>query len=235
VEYFGYLIVKKKNNVIDELSNILQAQSNSQYTNLGSNSFLGLFSRKIYKGIDRDRLMGFDEDVFTQSSAQDFLNTKNARVRMNKLLESKDDEALTNLQYPDDENCFNKLSDATEVFDLLIEKSKYEIIKIRRVNFDISDKTLGFDVGYWGDGNFSAIWNGFYGYTVAVTSGKMLDKTATCLEKLNQNFLFDTEDDAIKYRNWYNSQPWAEEDIPYDFEESAFSIIQVDKIIDSTT
>ena len=75
---------------------------------------------------------------------------------------------------------------------------------------------LGFDVGYWGGGNFSilcdaALWPIWHPAEPAATP-----ELARHLAELNEYGLFPTADAARAFAAWYSSQDWAEQE-PTDF------------------
>ncbi len=122
------------------------------------------------------------------------------------------------MKYP--RACLERPEQAWAVYDALSEKSTYEVIELCSTS-DLPRDLLGFDVGYWGGGNFSilcdaAIWPIWHPPDLAA-----LPDLARTLSVLNAKALFPTEDSAKRYRDWYAEQPWAEDD------PSAFTIIAI--------
>jgi hypothetical protein len=114
---------------------------------------------------------------------------------------------------------------AWEVFFGLSEKGKYELVEVCTPP-DYPRDLLGFDIGYWGGGNFSiicdsAIWPVWHGPDSAA-----LPELANVLSQLNQHGLFPTESLAEAYREWYIKQSWAEEE-PSDFTVIAVGTLKV--------
>jgi hypothetical protein len=137
-----------------------------------------------------------------------------ARALMLKLLGPDDDLA----PYP--RAFLGQLEHATSVHAALSAAQLYEIVELCTAP-EYPGDLLGFDVGYWGGGNFStlcdaAIWPLWHPPDPAVLSDLSL-----ALSELNEHGLFPTEHSARAYFDWYTKQPWAEK------EPSDFSIIAV--------
>jgi len=106
------------------------------------------------------------------------------------------------------------------VYAALTAKSNFEVVELCS-SPDLPRNLLGFDIGYWGGGNFSvlcdaAIWPLWHAPDLAA-----LPELAVALQDLNEHALFPTESSAKSYREWYIAQPWAEE------EPSRFTVIAV--------
>ena len=113
---------------------------------------------------------------------------------------------------------------AWAVYSALSEKNKYEVVEVCTPP-DHPRDLLGFDIGYWGGGNFSiicdaAIWPVWHG-----PDSTALPELANVLSQLNQHGLFPTESSAEAYREWYLKQPWAEVE-PSDFTVIAVGTLQ---------
>jgi hypothetical protein len=96
----------------------------------------------------------------------------------------------------------------------------YEIVELCSAP-EFPNDMLGFDLGYWGGGNFSilcdaAIWPRWH-----PPDPEALAELYRVLRELNEHALFPHEPSARAYFDWYTSQPWAEK------EPSDFSLIAV--------
>jgi hypothetical protein len=108
-----------------------------------------------------------------------------------------------------------QIAQAKAVYDALIEKRRYELIEICTPPERPRD-LLGFDIGYWGGGNFSilcdaAVWPIWHG-----PDATSLPDLAGAIRELNEHVLFPNERSAMSYLEWYKTQPWAEE-VPAEF------------------
>jgi hypothetical protein len=102
------------------------------------------------------------------------------------------------------------LEDCLEVFELVGDKDRFEIIRVSRTLMERTAETIGYDIGYWGGDCFSAIsdsvvlpmWHG-----APKSSFELL---LPFVELLNQNLLFESVTAARSFREFYLSQEWAE-------------------------
>jgi hypothetical protein len=109
---------------------------------------------------------------------------------------------------------------ATGVHTALLQTQAYEIVEIC-VFPEVPSELLGFDVGYWGGGNFSilcdtAIWPTWHPPTV-----EAIPELVRHVTHLNQHALFPTNDAASEFAAWYTTQPWAED------EPEGFTVVAV--------
>ncbi len=117
-----------------------------------------------------------------------------------------------------------RLEQAIKVHAALVEPEKYEIVELCTFP-DQPASLLGFDIGYWGGGNFSiladaAIWPIWHPPIEAAFSD--LSKFSV---RLNHHILFSTQLDAQDYLSWYAGQDWAESE-PEEFIVIAVGAIQ---------
>jgi hypothetical protein len=91
----------------------------------------------------------------------------------------------------------------------------YEIVELS--SFDEKpSKLMGFDVGYWGGGDFSIICDASIWPKWHPPDPEALKQLARFVERLNDALLFGSERDAKDYLTWYSTQDWAEKP-PTDF------------------
>ena len=108
-----------------------------------------------------------------------------------------------------------ELEQARSVYAALSEKQRYEIVELCSPPEHPRD-LLGFDIGYWGGGNFSIICDAVIWPLWHSPDPTALPDLACVVSDLNEHGLFPTEHSAGAYRDWYTRQPWAEEE-PSDF------------------
>jgi len=113
-----------------------------------------------------------------------------------------------------------QLEDARNVYAALSAVHEYELVELCTAP-EYPRDFLGFDIGYWGGGNFSilcdaAIWPLWHPRVPAALNDLFL-----FLGELNEHGLFPTEDAADAYFDWYTKQSWAEQD------EADFRVIAV--------
>jgi len=182
-----------------------------------------------YKGIDRSALSGETEKELFKYSPEEDIYTKNARVKMYEILKQKQDAFLNYADFVDDENGFINIEDAKYIYNLIENKNEYEIIEVMRNNYTVTDKLLGFDIGYWGGDHFSIISDIIITPQWHPADPEDFKEIIYYANKLNQNILFKNENDALEYLKYYRTKKWAETDAPNENEESEFYIIQINK------
>jgi hypothetical protein len=110
---------------------------------------------------------------------------------------------------------------AKELIGLVDSPAEYEIVRLAKALpgsacFETTD--LGFDVGYWGSDSYSiicdsAIWPMWHG-----PHGEIFGELAKRLTSLNSHCLFPSYQDAERFRSWYLTQDWAEQEgLPGEF------------------
>ena len=199
----GYLIVMKPEPLIDRHEKMeLTIKREKEYKTFRK-AFSG-FNVRNYRGVSRRVLGGYYPFEKVENKAA---LTKRYELVRNKY-----------------ENLFSLFESALEVYRLLDIPEQYEIIKVKRQDFEVNPNTLGFDIGYWG-GDFSLIadtlvtpmWHG--------APEEDYQELRQRLSALNPNILFNNPEDASEFRNWYKSKEWAETED----REDEFCIIQVDR------
>jgi hypothetical protein len=213
----GYLIVMKPEPLIDRYEKMGHLNKYEKEYKTFRMAFSGNNVRN-YMGVSRRVLGGyfpFAEDEKVENKAA---LTKRYELERNKYENADFD--------PDeDDDLFSLFESALEVYRVLDIPEQYEIIMVKRQDFEINPNTLGFDIGYWGGDHFSLIadtlvtpmWHG--------APEEDYQELRQRLSALNQNILFDNPEDASEFRNWYKNKGWAETE---DY-EAEFCIIQVDR------
>jgi len=113
---------------------------------------------------------------------------------------------------------------ASQVRSFLEQPDSYELIEVARHPARTRANPLGFDVGYWASGNFSlisdvALWPLWHPPPI-----EALSSLAPLLNALNECVLFSDAAAAMRFREAYRSQPWAEDE-----EGTPFEVIQIAK------
>lgn len=114
---------------------------------------------------------------------------------------------------------------AQELMRAVDHPEEYELVRLSRDVFD-GGPMLGFDVGYWGGGNYSIlcdslIWPMWHG-----APSEAFHDLAQHIECLNTYMLFSDRHSAERFRSFYLTQSWAEtEDAP-----GEFCIIRIDAV-----
>jgi len=182
---------------------------------------------QLYKKVGFDERLSFkiDKEIVQWHKNNQLDYNKEARVHMYELVEYKL-ERVDDRGFESDEDLLQTLDEAIEVYNLLNNPSDYEIICVKRVNFECNPNTIGFDIGYWGGDHYSLIadtivtptWHGPPEEEYMEVSGKV--------GALNKFLLFDAVEDAADFKEYYISKDWAEKE----FEPGEFSMIQVDVV-----
>jgi hypothetical protein len=102
----------------------------------------------------------------------------------------------------------------------LLKAHLYEVVELCTPP-ETPAEPLGFDVGYWGGGNFSILCDTAIWPTWHPPAPSAISELAHHLAPLNRYGLFPTLEAAANFASWYNAQTWAEQ------EPSDFSIIAV--------
>jgi hypothetical protein len=120
-----------------------------------------------------------------------------------------------------------QLEYAREVRAILVAPEKYEIVELctspeRPVNI------LGFDIGYWGGGNYSILCDAAIWPVWHPPVSEAVCELSAFINKLNDSALFPSEESAREYLGWYRCQEWAESN-PEDFAIIAVGAIEEER------
>ena len=122
-------------------------------------------------------------------------------------------------------------SNALDIHGLLDQPDSWEIIQVRRDEFQTGPATLGFDIGYWDGDHFSLIADTIVTPMWHPPIPEDFAELIHQLSGLNQHLLFSQPQDAEEFRAYYKSKTWAETED----EEGNFCVIQVDLVPPSHT
>jgi hypothetical protein len=116
---------------------------------------------------------------------------------------------------------------AAEVVALLDAPADWEVIRVAVAPLDRTNRTLGYDVGWWGGAEFySLISDSVVAPTWHPPAPEDFQELAREMRRLNEHLLFETPEDALDFRSFYTSKPWAETE----GEHGDFKIVRVDAV-----
>jgi hypothetical protein len=100
-------------------------------------------------------------------------------------------------------------TDAAAVRAALTQREHYELVELS-AGAQLPAQVLGFDVGYWGGGNFSILCDAVLWPTWHPATSEAIPELARHLRGLNRHALFPTVEAARAYATWYVGQNGAE-------------------------
>jgi hypothetical protein len=125
----------------------------------------------------------------------------------------------------------DNLADAKELYFLLDDPRRWEIIHVSRADSLDTENTLGYDIGHWNSLHFSLIGDTivtpFWFHTFHTPPREDYVELTQEFSKLNEHLLFASINDAESFRSYYKSKSWAEEECIGD----EFDIIRVDIVL----
>jgi hypothetical protein len=224
----GYLIVMKPGPLIDWYEKWGQFIKYEKEHKTFRTAFSG-FNVRSYRGLWRHCLIGpipFKErDELEAFYLHERVENRAAITTWWELLINKVENEDINSDEDDDGDLLPSIELALEVYRLLDIPEQYEIIMVKRQDFETNPNTLGFDIGYWGGDHFSLIADTLVTPMFHPAPEEDYQELRQRLSALNPNILFDNPEDASEFRNWYKSKDWAETED----REDEFCIIQVDR------
>ena len=176
-----------------------------------------------YRGIERCPLSEAPEPdpVWTQATPPDALTDVDARAR----------QRLLKILGPNHEcehypcSLVPMLTQARELMRLVDRPAEYEIVRLSHGESS-NAPLLGYDVGYWGGGNYSilcdsVIWPVWHGPVP-----EAFEELAQQIECLNTHALFPDHGSADRFRSFYVKQSWAETEAV----TGEFSVIRIERV-----
>ncbi len=214
----GYAIVMKPNILLTRYLRVHVTEKNRKRYISELRDALHFLNPASYRGISRDHLWAYpsrDKKFFKDFGPEN----QKARLRMLDFVE--------NYLYPEfDNGLLGSLEQALELYNLLDKKDHFEIVILARESFTETDKTLGYDIGYWGGDHFSIICDSAIMPMWHPPHPKDFGGLAERFKKLNRHLLFENESDARDFREYYKSFDWAEKEM----HDGQFCIIQVTEV-----
>jgi len=243
----GYMIVLKPEALIKMYDQHLVAQLASSYLREHHEAFASYlyklretfvaFDPKRYRGICRESLFAYPS--LDQKEIEEFQAKSNwfgvtfgeadARARyrfreiIGKPLDEYDPYPLSGKSY----DVLDNLADAKELYFLLDDPKRWEIIHVSLEGSLNSENTLGYDIGYWGEDHFSLIADTIVIPCWHPPPPEDFEEFVRVLHKLNEHLLFTCSNEAEDFLSYYRSKSWAEKEYGGGDE---FYIIKVDKV-----
>jgi len=221
VQDSGYLIVKQPSVIARDYATSEIARLNAKELRAlrEASSFL---DPRRYRGVARSPLDPYPSRdpatiaAFTDAGL-DMDTNQAARLRFHELVgyDRPDDE---------EEKLLPTVEQAREVLALLDVSTEWEIIYVAIEPLHATERTLGYDVGWWGGGFYSVIADSAVTPTWHPPRVEDFSVTADQLRGVNENVLFPTPEDALAFRDWYRRRSWAERDD----DETPFRAIRVE-------
>lgn len=217
----GYLIVLKPN-VFGERFGKRAVSAYRAYAGEGMWRAFAAFALENYRGTGRFPLEAGSRHVVElfEAAGGDVQGNKAARARFDEIIDWSEEDP--------DNNLFERLADAREVFGLLECPPQWEIIEVRRHDFAVGPATLGFDVACW-SGHYSFIADTLVAPEWHPPAPGDCAEVAQEFSSLNQHLLFPRPEDAARFLAYYKSKSWAETE----GREGDFCLIQVDQVPES--
>ncbi len=208
----AFLIVRQTQDLIQAYEERLPAANRPYYEAL--RRCLG-HNPGQYRGISRNPLLPFgyhDAACVVLEDAE-----TGARKRLAELVGYRPHDIRHNL--------LSSHGAAREVFGLLADPSRWEIIRICRPDQPEGASVLGYDVGYWGGAgdHFSIICDSAVTPTWHPPQPDAFESLVEALRPLNSHFLFSSAETAAGFRTYYRGQYWAETES----EMGEFAVIEV--------
>jgi hypothetical protein len=115
---------------------------------------------------------------------------------------------------PDDQ-LFGAYRHASEVAALLDAPSKWEVIHVSNAEMQPTPDTVGYDIGWMGSAQkYSLISDSLVAPTWHPPQPEDFEELAKESVRLNDHLLFDAPEDALAFKDYYISKPWAETEDP---------------------
>jgi hypothetical protein len=220
-QMIGFTLLKMPHalNVAYEQSPIVQ-RSRDEF--LGLRDTFKHIDPAAYRGIERCALSEIPqpEPGWIQDVPPNTLTTTDKRARR-RLLEILGDHEC--IHYPC--SLIPTLSLAKELMLLVDRPEEYEIVRLAH---DASEETsvLGYDVGYWGGGNYSILCDSVIWPMWHRPFPEAFHHLVQHTIGLNRHVLFPDFESANRFRSFYVTQSWAEIEDPI----GEFSVIRVDAV-----
>jgi hypothetical protein len=219
----GYAIVRMPTALVTAYNELMRSHQAAELFQRLCDKLKSL-PRAAYRGISRFPLMplpSLDPEVLRtfEETGCDVKTEQAARRRFLELL--GDDIPASDF----DEDLLPDYATASDVFSFLESPNEYEIVQIAREPFFADVRCLGFDVGYWGGDHYSIICDSAVRPTWHPPQAECFDELVRELKMVNESFLFPTSEGAVRFRSWYRTQFWAENE----FRPDEFCIIQVNE------
>lgn len=185
---------------------------------------LGFLDPIAYRGMGRrplDPYPTLDPAIIEafRASGLDMDSNRAARTRLCEIVGDDVPEEY-------EERLVSTLDEARDVSALLDTPADWEIIHVAVAPLAPSERTLGYDLGWWGGEFYSLIGDCAVDPTWHPPDPNNLHELASQLRVLNPHLLFDSPEDALAFKRYYKTKPWAETEDA----EDAFKVARVDAV-----
>lgn len=215
----GFVLLRKADKVVAEYNASDIAQKNLVFLEQIRKA-VSFLDPRDYRGISREPLLpwsSIDEELL-KSGARTLADLKREQKARRKFVQISGEDREQWDHYVDGTD-YNKalmlsLDVAKALHGFLDNAEDYEIVEVAREKWGTDYELLGYDIGFWDSGDFSAICD-----TVVMPrwhAPDVIDLTelADRLRGLNRHVLFDNLEAAVFFREWYVSKQWAEKEGP---------------------
>lgn len=117
------------------------------------------------------------------------------------------------------------LAQAEELIRLTDHPEEYEVVRLSREALS-GGRLLGFDVGYWGGGNYSILCDAVIWPVWHPPVPAAFHDLSHRIASLNSHMLFPDQASAETFRAFYRTQSWAE----IEAEPGEFSVIRIEAV-----
>ena len=185
---------------------------------------LGFLDLTAYRGTGRSVLDPYPSldptivKVFADGGAA-MESNRAARIRFYEIVGAELPELY-------EERLLPTLGEAREVQALVDVSADWEIIYVAAEPLARGERTLGYDLGWWGGEFYSLISDSAVDPFWHPPDPSDFHDLAKQLRVLNAHLLFDSPEDALAFKTYYTTKPWAETE---SF-EGAFKVIRVDAV-----
>jgi hypothetical protein len=217
----GYLIVRRAEALLRRYSALTrspellkQLRDSTSFLDPAAYRGMGRWPLDPYPSLDPATIETF------RGAGIDMDSDRAARIRACELVGDDPPEG-------DEERLLPTFEQAAEVAALVDVPSDWEVIHVAVAPLTPTERTLGYDLGWWGGAEFySLISDSVVAPTWHPPAPEDFEELAAEVRRLNRHLLFETPDDARAFKSYYTSKPWAEtEDV-----EGAFKIVRVDAV-----
>lgn len=125
-----------------------------------------------------------------------------------------------------DADLMSDLPFALEVLRVASESGQLELVRVDREDRNYTLRTIGWDVGVWGFGHYSAARDCFVTGEFHPAPSARVRQLREHARKLNGKLLFESEGAATLFLDWYRSQDWSE----VEDENLKLEVIRVDTV-----
>jgi hypothetical protein len=211
----GFVLVRKPDRLMDVYDGSKEARKNITFLRQ-VRSAVSFLNPRNYRGISRDSLKPWSsiDEALLKKEASTFMDLgreQSARkifLKVNGEDREEWDDYINGWDY--NKSLILDLITAKKLYEDLDNPEDYEIIEISREIYGSDYDSLGFDIGYWGSGEFSLICDSVLMPRWHPPDLSDLSELSERLRCLNQHVLFSTTEEAEEFRQYYRYKQWGE-------------------------